>query len=185
MADEALPPASRLISRPDAPPPSASEPVPRTKWDPLLVFDRLIEAMRVLNHLPLATRPRGYANSMPRHVYDQSDLQAQREVFDLQLHARNTAIEKLDRDRNRVRVAPTASEIERADEAIAWPMLYLKDAPEVARAVCLGALWAMAGTDVRAGCRKLKMAPRTFYRRKAHGLHVIAIALVRARIVPR
>ena len=164
--------------------PARERAAPRTKWDVALVEGRLIEALRVLDQIPMATRPRGYANSMPRHLHDAADIRGQREFFDLKHYARVAEIEKLDQGRNRVRIPLTAAEITRSEEALAWPMAYLRDKPEVARAVCLGALWALMRTDIGRGCKALKIARRTFYRRKFHGLTIIAIELARAKVPP-
>ncbi|MGB7101353.1 MAG: hypothetical protein WBD95_21620, partial [Xanthobacteraceae bacterium] len=46
------------------------------------------EAFRTLARLPIATRPRGYVNSMPFYVYDRGDLNAQIETHELEAMAR-------------------------------------------------------------------------------------------------
>jgi hypothetical protein len=43
------------------------------RWSLLHVMERLEEAFRTLSRLPMATRPRGYINSMPVHVYNLTD----------------------------------------------------------------------------------------------------------------
>jgi len=159
---------------------------PRTKWDTLLVKERLVEMMQVLNRLPARIGPRAYSNSMPRHLYDSDDLRGQREFFDLRQYARVAAIEVMTRNRNRVRVMPSAAEITRAEEAMEWPMRYLKlkEKSVLAEAVCLGALWTMAGDDVVAACKRVAISRRTFYRRQDLGLYIIAIGLTRDRVLP-
>jgi hypothetical protein len=182
-SDQEEPASSRLIPgdgrMPDA---ARRRPAPVRQWDTIIVEDRMIEAMRVLNQMPMATRPRGHANSMPRYQHNATDIRGQREFLDLNQYARFAQIEREERSRNRTRMMPTAAEITRSEQALAWPMMYLRDKPEVARAVCLGALWALRDTDVRKACAKLKIPRRTFYRRKNHGLTIIAIALARAKI---
>lgn len=147
-------------------------------WTFVHVMDRLEEAFRTLRRLPIATRPRGYVNSMPFYVYDRGDLNAQLETYEL---------ERLARLRNRVRIPPTPAEIARMEEALRWPALFLAG-PEfhhVARAVNLGCLWAAADTDVDKALRRLKLTRRTFNVRKLQGLRIIARELIRRRVPVR
>ena len=148
------------------------------RWTFVHVMDRLEEAFRTLRRLPIATRPRGYVNSMPFYVYDRADLNAQLETYEL---------ERLARRRNRVRIPPSPSDIARMEEALRWPALFLSG-PEfhhVARAVNLGCLWAAADTDIARALRRLKLAPRTFNARKLQGLRIIARELIRRRVPVR
>jgi len=148
------------------------------RWTFVHVMDRLEEAFRTLRRLPIATRPRGYVNSMPFYVYDRADLNAQLETYEL---------ERLARLRNRVRIPPSPAEIARMEEALRWPALFLAG-PEfhhVARAVNLGCLWAAVDTDVEKALRRIKLTPRTFSARKLQGLRIIARELIRRRIPVR
>jgi hypothetical protein len=77
------------------------------RWSFLHVMDRMEEAFRILSRLPMPTRPRGYINSMPIHLYDQGDLNSQLETYEL---------ERMTRLRNRVRIPPSPAEIDRMDE---------------------------------------------------------------------
>jgi hypothetical protein len=77
------------------------------RWSFLHVMDRMEEAFRTLARLPMATRPRGYFNSMPFYVYDRADLNSQLETYEL---------ERMARLRNRVRIPPSPAEIARMDE---------------------------------------------------------------------
>ena len=108
----------------------------------------------MLARLPIATRPRGYVNSMPFYVYDRGDLNAQMETREL---------ERMAQLRNRVRIPPTPAEIARMEEALRWPTAYLSG-PEfhhVARAVNLGSLWAAFDADVDERLKRLQdHAPR-------------------------
>jgi hypothetical protein len=88
-----------------------AEPAPLTRartvpdrWSFLHVMDRMEEGFRVLSRLPMATRPRGHANSMP--TYDRGDLNAQLETDEL---------ERMARIRNHVRIRPGPAE--RMDES--------------------------------------------------------------------
>lgn len=147
-------------------------------WSFVHVMERLEEAFRILRRLPIATRPRGYVNSMPFYLYDRADLNAQLETYEL---------ERLARMRNRVRIPPSPAEIARMEEALRWPALFLSG-PEfhhVARAVNLGCLWAAADTDVDKALRRIKLTPRTFNARKLQGLRIIARELIRRRVAVR
>jgi hypothetical protein len=68
-------------------------------------------------------------------------------------------------------------------EAIEWPIRFLSDKPEVARAVCMGALWAVQRADIVRRCAGIGIPEhriRWFLKRKMHGLNVIAIGLILA-----
>jgi hypothetical protein len=145
------------------------------RWSLVHVMERMEEAFRTLGGLPIATRPRGYLNSMPFYVYDRGDLNAQMETYEL---------ERLTRLRNRVRIPPAPAEIARMEEALRWPIVYLSGAEfhHVARAVNLGSLWAAFDADVDAGLKRLKITRRTFNARKLQGLRIIARELVRGRV---
>lgn len=71
-----------------------ARPVP-DRWSLVHVMDRLEEGFRILARLPIATRPRGYVNSMPFPIYDRADLNAQLETYEL---------EHMAQLRNRVRI---------------------------------------------------------------------------------
>ena len=148
------------------------------RWSLIHVMERLEEAFRVLARLPIATRPRGYVNSMPFYVYDRGDLNAQLETCEL---------ENMARLRNRVRIPPSPGEIERMEEALRWPMAYLSGAEfhHVARAVNLGSLWAAFDADIDARLKRLRITRRTFNARKLQGLRIIARELVRLRVPVR
>ncbi|MGD0024111.1 MAG: hypothetical protein ABSC37_05695, partial [Xanthobacteraceae bacterium] len=101
------------------------------RWSLIYVMERMEEAFRTLARLPMATRPRGYINSMPIYLYDRGDLNSQLETHEL---------ERMVQLRNRVRIPPSPAEIGRMEEALHWPIAYLSGAElhHVARAVNLG-----------------------------------------------
>jgi hypothetical protein len=144
-------------------------------WSFLHVMERMEEGFRVLGRLPLATRPRGYVNSMPIYTYDRGDLNSQLETFEL---------ERMAKMRNRVRIPPTPAEIGRMEEALHWPTAFLAGAEfhHLARAVNLACLWAAVDADVDRGLRRIKVTRRTFNVRKLQGLRIIARELVRRRV---
>lgn len=145
------------------------------RWSVLHVMERLEEAFRILGRLPVATRPRGYVNSMPYYLYDRGDLNAQMETHEL---------ERMARVRNRVRIPPSPAEIARMEEALHWPTAFLSGAEfqHVARAVNLGSLWAAFEADVDAGLKRFKITRRTFNARKLQGLRIITRELMRCRV---
>lgn len=163
--------------------PSALSQFPRARqvperWSLLHVMERMEEGFRVLARLPIATRPRGYVNSMPFYVYDRGDLNAQMETREL---------ERMAQLRNRVRIPPTPAEIARMEEALRWPIAYLSG-PEfhhVARAVNLGSLWAAFDADVGERLKRLRITRRAFNARKLQGLRIIVRELVRGRVPVR
>ena len=81
----------------------------------LHVMERMEEAFRTLARLPMATRPRGYVNSMPIYLYDRGDLNSQLETREL---------ERMAQMRNRVRIPPSPAEIARMEESLHWPTAY-------------------------------------------------------------
>lgn len=148
------------------------------RWSLVHVMERLEEGFRVLSRLPIATRPRGYINSMPFYRYDRGDLNAQMETQEL---------ERLAQLRNRVRIPPSPAEIARMEEALHWPTAYLSGAEfhHVARAVNLGSLWAAFDADVDQGLKRLKITRRAFNARKLQGLRIITRELIRRRVAVR
>jgi hypothetical protein len=148
------------------------------RWSLVHVMERLEEAFRTLARLPMATRPHGYVNSMPTHLYDRGDLNAQMETREL---------ERMAQMRNRVRIPPSPAEIARMDEALHWPTAFLSGAEfhHLARAVNLGSLWAAFDTDVDRGVKRLKITRRAFNARKLQGLRIITQELIRRRVAVR
>ena len=53
---------------------------------------------------------------------------------------------------------------------------------ELARAVCLAAVWANSRADLKKRCKAIGITTRAFQRRKVHGLTLIAMALIRDRV---
>jgi hypothetical protein len=160
---------------------SPQSPLPRLRrrrtvpkdWSWIYVLERLVEAFRTLRRLPMPTRPRGFINSMPFYVYDRADLNSQLETDEL---------ERMARLRNRVRILPSPDEIMRMEEAIWWPIKYLSDAEDLARAVNLAAMWAATDADVDKGLRRIKTTRREFNARKLRGLCVITQGVIRDRV---
>lgn len=162
------------IGQATLPPLTRARHVPE-RWSLIYVMERMEEAFRTLARLPMATRPRGYINSMPIYLYDRGDLNSQLETYEL---------ERMANVRNRVRIPPSPAEIARMEEALHWPTAYLSGAefPHVARAVNLGSLWAAFEADVDRGLRRIKVTRRAFNARKLQGLRIITRELIRRRV---
>ncbi len=162
------------IGQATLPPLTRARRVPE-RWSFIYVMERMEEAFRTLGRLPMATRPRGYINSMPIYLYDRGDLNSQLETYEL---------ERMARVRNRVRIPPTPAEIARMEEALHWPTAYLSGGEfhHLARAVNLSSLWAAVEADVDRGLRRIKLTRRAFNARKLQGLRIIARELVRRRV---
>lgn len=148
------------------------------RWTLLHVMERMEEAFRTLGRLPMATRPRGYVNSMPIYLYDRGDLNSQLETREL---------ERMAQTRNRVRIPPSPAEIARMEESLHWPTAYLSglEYEHIARAVNLGSLWAAVDADIERGLRRIKVTKRAFNARKVHGLRIITRELIRGRMPVR
>jgi hypothetical protein len=164
-----------------APPPTASarDTLP-DEWNIVHVMNRLQEAFEVIGRLPMTTRPRAYANSMPRYAYEQSDLIAQVETMELEKHMAA---------RNRVVPRPSPAEIQRCEQALAWMTLIADDAigskREIRQAVGLGALWEARRVDagyIKQSCKARGFSSRTFQRRKVQGLKLITMELIRRKV---
>lgn len=153
---------------------------PPAEWNAPRVFDRLVEAVETLGRLPMTVRPRGYANAMP-----EATQEMQLSLLDMIKMEETGELERLYLAQNRVKLRVTSRQISRMDEALNWPLLYLADLPEVAKAVGLSALWTVQKLDefdIRRRCHARGMSTKTFYRRQLHGLQIIAQELSRAQI---
>lgn len=152
-------------------------PVP-TSWNIVHVMDRIEEAVDVLGRMPVMPGPRGHSNSMPDYAYTIGDLNAQAESGEL---------EKMLRLNIKPRIPVTAAEITRMQQALRWPVVYLKSPAglqllhmrEVSRAVINGALWNVVGANVAKRCRGLNLTPKAFYRQQIHGVEIITRGLIR------
>lgn len=143
-------------------------------WTPVRVMDRLEEAFEILARLPMATRPKGHQSLWPGYSYERGDLNAQIETGEL---------DRLARARNSYRVrGATSAEVARMEQALGWAATYLKDMPEVARAVHLGALWAALRVDIGEACVARRINRHWFRRRQLHGLNVITVRLIAGKV---
>lgn len=99
------------------------------RWTPEHVSDRLVEAFRVLRRLPMVVRPKQYGAMWPEYIHDRGDAFGQTISGTLQ-------------ERNRAIRGTSEDEVSRMHEALAWPMEFLGDRPNLARAVNYWAFWS-------------------------------------------
>lgn len=143
------------------------------QWNVVWVMDRCTEAMRVLAMTPDAGRPKGFGSAMPAYSYEFSDFVSQKESGELELQLRA----KL-----RYRQTATPDEMSRMYQAFQWSVDYLSKMPEVSKAIWDGAQWEVIGADVPRKCREIGMTPRTFFKRRVHGITIISMGLIRDRV---
>lgn len=143
------------------------------QWNVVHVMDRITEAYAVLSRLPVTMRPKGYGSAMPAYTHDRYDHNAQMETGEF--------VEALEAQ-NRVRLPASPAEITRMSQAFEWTPRYLKGKPEVSKAVGLGAQWEAIGADLARRCKARGISPRTFFRRRTHGIKIITMGLIRDRV---
>lgn len=163
------------IGRTDAQPRRAARELPTT-WTLIHVLDRLEEAFTVLAALPARTRPKQYGNAMPTPVQERMSF---KDLIDM---SESGELEQMEADRNRVRLAVTAAQVTRMDEALRWPAQYLADRPEMAKAVSLRALWAAMRTDIRKRCERRGIDHTAFNAHWQAGAKIITATLIARRV---
>lgn len=108
-----------------------------TAWTPEHVGARLIEAFEVLSRSGARVGPGRYVNGWPAMVHEFADM--------VDAQARALA----EKERQQARAArPTADELSRMSEALAWPMAYLDGKPLQSDALMLWAYASATGRDM-------------------------------------
>jgi hypothetical protein len=133
---------------------------------------RLIEGLRVLSRMPPVRGPRPFGNSWPAHAYEWEDLLAQQQADEEQKRQEQRA-------QNYVRIQPTAAEITRMEQAIAWPGHYLLGHPQLLRTVSVVAICRARHRDIRHAARRLRLPFDLVCERNRDGLDMIAAGLRR------
>lgn len=133
-------------------------------WTPEWVGERMTEAFRTLLSLPVPTRPRAFGNAMPNYLYEAGDY-----VHQVQGGTYGDSIT--------VYPGVTTQEVVRMEQALQWPMLYLRGDPPAARAVNIAALAAALGKGQAWGTRRGQMSRGVYLRANQRGLAAIAAAL--------
>lgn len=112
---------------------------PPLAWTPEHVGARLVEAFDVLARSSTAIGPRQHANGWPAMIHEFADL--------VDAQARALA----EKEKQQARSArPTADELSRMNEALAWPMAFLCGKPLQADALMLWAYATALGRDMSA-----------------------------------
>ena len=149
------------------------EPVPLPpSWDGAHVALRLAEAFSILKALPLCgDRMRvSLQTKWPPYDYDAEDRVAQQELdYDLD-----------EEKQTHLRLSP--SEISNANKALAWPLKYLWDHPELAKAVNAVARAHSIGRDAGWVTKKRGGFADTWRERHDLGCELIARSLQRDRV---
>ena len=146
------------------------------QWTQIHVLDRLEEAYRVLAGMPVVAGPKQYGNGMPTVVQERMTNKDWIDLYE------SGEIDQMQEDRNRVRLAATSAEVTRMSQALDWPAEYLKDRPELARAISLRALWAMMRADIRKQCRRRGLDHETFNCEWQLALNLITARLIARRV---
>ena len=146
-------------------------------WSQIHVLDRLEEAFEVMAMMPAATRPKAYGSAWPSIVQEKIPLVILAEM------SATGELETQQEERNRVRVPPSSAQITRMEQALRWPFEYLRDQPELARAVSQRCMWAAMRVNIRKRCERRRIDHDEFNRQWQEGLRIIAVMLI-ARKVP-
>lgn len=141
-----------------------------TAWNAEIVGDRLIEAYRTLELLPLSTLPASYGSSMPAIIRDETDRKGQAELR-----------ESHDRARNRTKLTASSHEIFRMEEAFLWPIRLLKQ-EKFRRIVFFWAQWRAQRKNLRVMCKQKNFNYSTFMRRREIAVLAIAYELNQKKI---
>ena len=100
-------------------------------WDPDYVGARLVVAYATIARMKLRVGPRGYATAWPRY-----QTMTAAEIAQMVNEAQATGtLRQLYADLNRTTIPPSKEAIERAEEALAWPMKYLHARQDLAMMV--------------------------------------------------
>lgn len=158
------------------------------RWDVDVVSERMIEAFRTLARTPTSFGPRAYGSAMPKYIYEWSDFLAQAETEIVEAGAAASdqvrianALRDTWETRNETRALPTAAEIDRMNESLAWPMRYLGDEPEIAEVVNIWCLFAARQDDdverFERWCDRRKTYPELMRLMARMGMGLIGVEL--------
>lgn len=146
--------------------------VPRV-WNGPHVAMRIVEGLATLRLMPRGDRV-GTRSAWPSYMHEFADLVAQQEQGELE---RTMAVQ------NRIRITPSAREVERALSTTYWPTKYLHAShPELCEAVNVVALAHALGRDAGWVTRKRGGYADTWRARHDRGCEIIAGALAADRV---
>lgn len=147
------------------------------RWTQVHVLDRLEDAFRTL-----ASQPGGMIKPRSSSVWP-AMAQQKLSFKDLIDMMGTGELEQREADQNRVRLAPTSQQVTRMEQALAWPFEFLREQPDLAKAVQLRALWSSMGVDIRKRCERRGIDHDAFNANWQRALAIITGALI-ARKVP-
>jgi hypothetical protein len=140
-------------------------------WIGVHVSVRLVAALHTLRLLPSPRGPRPYGNAWPAHLVEYCELA---QYADDPIWKAERAAEG-----NRIRPRPSATDISRMEVCLIWPARYLRETPDLLRAVGAAALARSLHRDLHRVARRLRLAPRVLRQRNRNGLDLIAAGLRR------
>lgn len=124
----------------------------------------------------MVTRPKEYGNAMP--TPERQEL-SNRDWIDLF----NRGDLEVDIDeKNRVRLPATVAQVTRMDQALGWTFEYLRDRPDLARAISLRAYWSVLKVDIRKRCERKGIDHTLFNRQWQEALTSITGALIASKV---
>jgi hypothetical protein len=159
----------------------AAREVPST-WSIVHVLDRLEEAFQVMAMMPAATRPKAYGSAWPGYnpITPAELIGIKNEIFQAGGAA---ALSEWESEQNQTRDPPSSAQITRMEQALRWPFEYLRDWPELAKAISQRAMWAAMRVDIRRRCERRGINHDEFNVSWQEGLNIITAMLI-ARKVP-
>jgi hypothetical protein len=149
--------------------------VPST-WEIVHVLDRLEEAFEVMAMMPAATRPKAFGSAWPSIVQEKIPLVILAEM------SASGELETQQEEQNRVRLPPSSAQISRMEQAMRWPFEYLRDRPELARAISQRSMWAAMHVNIRKRCERRSIDHDEFNRQWQEGLNIITVMLIALKI---
>jgi Domain of unknown function (DUF6362) len=149
--------------------------VPST-WSIVHALDRLEEAFQVMAMMPGATRPKAYGSAWPSVVQEKIPLVILAEM------SASGELETQQEEQNRVRLPPSSAQITRMEQALRWPFEYLRDRPELARAISQRAMWAAMRVDIRRRCERRGIDHDEFNEAWQEGLNIITVMLIALKV---
>ena len=142
-------------------------------WNAERVGEALVEAFVTLDRLPRVQGPRAPGGHWPGILREWSD---QLGIDPLERKMREEAA-------NQTVVKPTAEEILHMEMAFDWLKELREQEPGIALVVTMWALRTAQGRSMKQLCYEKRWSRRTFWRKKARGLEMLA-EMLNLRVVP-
>lgn len=147
--------------------------LPASAWNAERVGEALVEAFVTLDRLPRVQGPRAPGGHWPGILREWSD---QLGIDPLERKMREEAA-------NQTVVKPTSEEILHMETAFDWLKELREREPGIALVVTMWALRTAQGRSMKQLCYEKRWSRRTFWRKKARGLEMLA-EMLNLRVVP-